>query len=135
MPNYCFQPDLPDKPNLELSFEYLMTKNCLKWITISSDQAMLMTVCLQSMVTELLNQKSGNDLNNIEVNYENNIAVSYVRRDEHKSFQKSNGRMSESSSTDTISSLVSQINGRLRQLFNSLYFHRTNRMAKDVQTR
>uniref|UniRef100_A0A336ML37 CSON003364 protein n=1 Tax=Culicoides sonorensis TaxID=179676 RepID=A0A336ML37_CULSO len=51
---------------LELSFEYLMSKNCLKWITIASEQAMLMSVCLQSMVDELLNQKVGSDTNNIQ---------------------------------------------------------------------
>lgn len=41
--------------NLQLSFEYLMSKQNLKWITIHSPQAMLMSVCLQEMVNELLN--------------------------------------------------------------------------------
>lgn len=44
-----------------------MTKNCLKWITISSEQAMLMSVCLQGMVDELLNQKDGNEYFNAKV--------------------------------------------------------------------
>lgn len=57
----------PNNNTLELSFEYLMSKNCLKWITISSEQAMLMSVCLQSVVDELLNQKDGADTNNIQV--------------------------------------------------------------------
>lgn len=52
---------------MELSFEYLMSKNCLQWVTIASEQAMLMSVCLQSMVDELLNQKDGNDFNYIQV--------------------------------------------------------------------
>ncbi|XP_046825698.1 sorting nexin-17 [Vespa crabro] len=43
-----------DHFNLELSFEYLIAKNQLQWITISSDQAILMSVCLQSMIDELL---------------------------------------------------------------------------------
>ncbi|XP_073824009.1 sorting nexin 17 [Musca autumnalis] len=43
--------------NLQLSFEYLMSKQNLRWITISSPQAMLMSVCLQEMVNELLNYK------------------------------------------------------------------------------
>ena len=46
-----------------------MSKNCLKWITIASEQAMLMSVCLQSMVDELLNQKGGTDTNNIQVTF------------------------------------------------------------------
>lgn len=52
---------------MELSFEYLMSKSCLKWITIASEQAMLMFVCLQNMVDELLNKKDGNDFNNMQV--------------------------------------------------------------------
>lgn len=49
-------------PSIELSFEYLMAKNTLKWISITSEHAMLMSVCLQSIVDELLNQKDGHDL-------------------------------------------------------------------------
>lgn len=46
-----------------------MSKSCLKWITIASEQAMLMFVCLQNMVDELLNKKDGNDFNNIQVSH------------------------------------------------------------------
>lgn len=52
---------------MELSFEYLMSKNSLQWITISSEQTMLMSVCLQSIVDELLNQKEGTEFNNVQV--------------------------------------------------------------------
>ncbi|KRT81934.1 FERM domain containing protein [Oryctes borbonicus] len=45
--------------NLELSFEYLMSKDNLQWITISSEQAILMSVCLQSMVDQLLVKRNG----------------------------------------------------------------------------
>ncbi|XP_032677769.1 sorting nexin-17 [Odontomachus brunneus] len=40
--------------NLELSFEYLVARNELQWITIASEQAILMSVCLQAMIDELL---------------------------------------------------------------------------------
>ncbi|KAG7199058.1 hypothetical protein KM043_017960 [Ampulex compressa] len=40
--------------SLELSFEYLIARNHLHWITIISEQAILMSVCLQSMIDELL---------------------------------------------------------------------------------
>ncbi|XP_022914417.1 sorting nexin-17 [Onthophagus taurus] len=46
-------------PEVELSFEYLMAKEELKWITISSPQSILMSVCLQSVVDELLLKKKG----------------------------------------------------------------------------
>jgi len=82
---------------LELSFEYLMSKSCLKWITIVSEQAMLMSVCLQSMVDELLNQKASTDTNNVHANCSNGTTViSYIRRD------GSSNRISESNSLDTI---------------------------------
>lgn len=44
---------------LELSFEYLMGKNKLQWITLVSSQAILLSVCLQGMVGELLLKKQG----------------------------------------------------------------------------
>ncbi|XP_067008355.2 sorting nexin-17 [Anabrus simplex] len=47
------------QPQLELSFEYLMSKDRLQWITIVSEQAILMSVCLQAMVDELLLKKTG----------------------------------------------------------------------------
>ena len=42
---------------LELSFEYLMNNQDLQWITVVSSQAILMSICLQSMVEELLRMK------------------------------------------------------------------------------
>eukprot|EP00095_Tigriopus_kingsejongensis_P010016 maker-scaffold1048_size67263-snap-gene-0.22 protein:Tk10016 transcript:maker-scaffold1048_size67263-snap-gene-0.22-mRNA-1 annotation:"sorting nexin-17" len=44
---------------LELSFEYLMSNQELQWITIISPQAILMSLCLQSIVEELLRIRSG----------------------------------------------------------------------------
>ncbi|XP_043465712.1 sorting nexin-17 isoform X4 [Leptopilina heterotoma] len=40
--------------SLELSFEYLISKNHLQWIRISSEQSILMSLCLQSMIEELI---------------------------------------------------------------------------------
>lgn len=52
-----------EQPNtvqrLELSFEYLMNKDNLKWINIESDQSVLISMCLQSMVQELLTRRTG----------------------------------------------------------------------------
>ena len=36
-----------------------MAKGKMQWITIASDQAILMSVCLQAMVDELLMKKTG----------------------------------------------------------------------------
>lgn len=47
---------------LELSFEYLMSKDRLQWVTITSDQAIMMSICLQSMVDELMVKKSGGSI-------------------------------------------------------------------------
>lgn len=103
--------------NMELSFEYLMSKNCLQWVTISSEQAMLMSVCLQSMVDELLSQKDGQGLCGGPLNggARSDPVLAFVRRDGNLR------RVSESSSTDTISSLVSCIS-------SCLSYHLINRI-------
>lgn len=44
---------------LQLSFEYLISKGNLQWITVTTDQAILMSLTLQSMVEELLLLKRG----------------------------------------------------------------------------
>lgn len=43
---------------LELSFEYLMPSGELQWVTIVSSQAILISLCLQSMVEELLRMRN-----------------------------------------------------------------------------
>ncbi|CAD6996882.1 sorting nexin-17 [Ceratitis capitata] len=74
--------------NLQLAFEYLMSKQTLRWITITSAQAMLMSVCLQSMVDELLNCKDTIDgLNARIADNSQTQLLSYVSR---------NGRVSHS---------------------------------------
>ncbi len=47
---------------LELSFEYLMNNEELQWVTVVSSQAILMSLCLQSIVEELLRIRSGSKL-------------------------------------------------------------------------
>ncbi|XP_019751747.1 sorting nexin-17 [Hippocampus comes] len=47
---------------LELAFEYLMSKDRLRWVTITSQQAIMMSICLQSMVDELMVKKSGGSI-------------------------------------------------------------------------
>ena len=63
---------------LELSFEYLMSKDKLQWITVSSEQAILMSVCLQSLVDELLMKKNGIQKKQPVINKGN---WSYMKRD------------------------------------------------------
>lgn len=41
----------------ELSFEYLVSKDKLKWITISSDQAIFISISLQGVVDELVSKR------------------------------------------------------------------------------
>ena len=44
---------------LELSFEYLVTPDTLEWVTVVSSQSILMSMCLQSMVEELVRIRAG----------------------------------------------------------------------------
>jgi sorting nexin-17 len=47
------------KEETNISIEYLIKKDCLEWITIHTEQAPLVSTCLQSMVDEILTKKSG----------------------------------------------------------------------------
>ncbi|XP_014598037.1 PREDICTED: sorting nexin-17 [Polistes canadensis] len=66
-----------DQFNFELTFEYLFPDNKLQWITISSNQAILMSVCLQSMIDELV-LKSTND----KQEPESNDSWVHIKKDE-----------------------------------------------------
>lgn len=46
-----------DQPKLELSFEYLLSKDRLQWITVDSPQVIFLSLCLQSMVEELMRKQ------------------------------------------------------------------------------
>ncbi|CAF3435680.1 unnamed protein product [Rotaria sp. Silwood1] len=47
------------KQNVNIAFEYLIKKDTLQWITINTEQAALVSTCLQSMVDEILAKKPG----------------------------------------------------------------------------
>jgi sorting nexin-17 len=47
------------KQDLNIAFEYLIKKDTLKWIIIHSEQAALISTCLQSMIDEILAKKTG----------------------------------------------------------------------------
>ncbi|XP_053209321.1 sorting nexin-17-like [Panonychus citri] len=73
----------------ELSFEYLFNKDCLKWITLKSDQqSILMSMCLRAMVEELLMKRkgiNGKDNGIISANFSrstiNKDSYQYLKRD------------------------------------------------------
>lgn len=65
-----------------------MSKNYLKWIQIRSEKAMMITVFLQSLVSELLNQKV--DANNVKMDQNvmrSSTRVSFLKRDETNLFK------------------------------------------------
>jgi hypothetical protein len=49
------------EPKLELSFEYLLSKDRLQWITVNSPQVIFISLCLQSMVEELMRKQHGSN--------------------------------------------------------------------------
>lgn len=55
----CDQIDSSPFSQYELSFEYLVSKDTLKWITISSDQAIFISISLQGVVDELVSKRDG----------------------------------------------------------------------------
>ncbi|XP_066962039.1 sorting nexin-17-like isoform X3 [Macrobrachium rosenbergii] len=66
--------------NLELSFEYLMSRDEMRWITVISPQTVLMSMCLQGMVHELLSHKRGHRMKRPSDRVRKG-SLSYMRRD------------------------------------------------------
>ncbi|XP_078722719.1 sorting nexin-17 isoform X3 [Lampetra fluviatilis] len=46
---------------LELAFEYLVRPDTLRWIKLRTQQAIALSLCLQTMVNEILQQRAGRD--------------------------------------------------------------------------
>ena len=70
----------------ELSIEYLISKDDLRWITIRSEQAVLMSTCLKSVIEELVLKKNNLPLyeeksNEVSVNLRKNSANYYKSND------------------------------------------------------
>ncbi|CAG7816069.1 unnamed protein product [Allacma fusca] len=64
----------------EISFEYLQSKDKLEWITIKSEQAVIMAVCLQEMVANMVSKAHPSNPSMIGIRSVRTIFY-YVRRD------------------------------------------------------
>ncbi|XP_045116632.1 sorting nexin-17-like [Portunus trituberculatus] len=76
----CASLDASQQVNLELSFEYLMSREEMRWVRVNSPQAVLMSLCLQGMVNELLSHKRGRKVRTPNERVRKG-SLSYVRRD------------------------------------------------------
>lgn len=47
------------QPQLQFSFEYLFSKEEIKWIDVQSDQGIMMSMCLQGIVDEIVREREG----------------------------------------------------------------------------
>uniref|UniRef100_A0ABM0MCN2 Sorting nexin-17-like n=1 Tax=Saccoglossus kowalevskii TaxID=10224 RepID=A0ABM0MCN2_SACKO len=83
---------------LELSFEYLVAKDKLQWIAVQSDQAILMSICLQGMVDELIMKKEGSRMKRPQ------DRIRGTRTDFKKRDAPNSIKMSSSSSSHSVSS-------------------------------
>ncbi|CAH2050660.1 unnamed protein product, partial [Iphiclides podalirius] len=97
--------------HFELSFEYLISKDHLEWITLRTEHAIFISVCLQSIVDELMRQKSGSGP--ASPRYKRG-GLTYLRRD------GSSQLITSSSSSDTLSSVNgdSITSGSSREIFS-----------------
>ncbi|KAK3738005.1 hypothetical protein QZH41_009634, partial [Actinostola sp. cb2023] len=64
--NVTSEEDNNTEESMELAFEYLLSKETLHWITVYSEQAILISMCLQSMVDEILRLKLGKAVKSIK---------------------------------------------------------------------
>ncbi|XP_038207617.1 sorting nexin-17 [Zerene cesonia] len=97
--------------NFELSFEYLISKDNLVWVTLKTENAIFISVCLQSIVDELMRQKSGSGPTSPRCK---RASLTYLRRD------GSSQLITPSSSSDTLSSVNgdSCTSGSSREIFS-----------------
>ncbi|XP_013176517.1 PREDICTED: sorting nexin-17 [Papilio xuthus] len=97
--------------HFELSFEYLISKDNLEWITLRTEHAIFISVCLQSIVDELMRQKSGSGPASPRCK---RGGLTYLRRD------GSSQLITPSSSSDTLSSVNgdSMTSGSSREIFS-----------------
>uniref|UniRef100_A0A8D8VG92 Sorting nexin-17 n=1 Tax=Cacopsylla melanoneura TaxID=428564 RepID=A0A8D8VG92_9HEMI len=65
----------------QLAFEYLLAKNKLQWITIQSEQAILMSNLLQSIIDELVLKKSHQEDDSRSGRLSNGNSFYYMKRD------------------------------------------------------
>ncbi|OWR50289.1 putative sorting nexin [Danaus plexippus plexippus] len=100
--------DEPSK-NFELSFEYLISKDNLVWVTLRTEHAIFISVCLQSIVEELMRQKNGEGPKSPRCK---RASLTYLRRD------GSTHLITPSSSSDTLSSANGDSSGSSRELFS-----------------
>ena len=56
-----------NKEKLQFAFEYLFGKDELKWVTIESDQAIMMSMALQGIVDEILREKRGEGIRLVSI--------------------------------------------------------------------
>ncbi|XP_037969113.2 sorting nexin-17 [Plutella xylostella] len=97
----------------ELSFEYLVGRERLQWITLRTEHATFISVCLQSIVEELMRQKGGLGPAAAAGGVHRG-SLTYVRRD------GSSHLVTPSSSSDTLSSVNgdSLTSGSSREIFS-----------------
>ncbi|XP_023949150.1 sorting nexin-17 [Bicyclus anynana] len=100
--------DEPSK-NFELSFEYLLSKDNLVWVTLRTEHAIFISVCLQSIVDELMRQKNGEGPMSPRCKRAN---LAYLRRD------GSTHLITPSSSSDTLSSVNGDSSSSSREIFS-----------------
>lgn len=94
-----------DKPQLEISFEYLLSKDKLQWINIKSSQSILVSMCLQAMVDELIMKKQGKRIKRPS----DRVRVSrgdYLSRDNKSPVLTSNQNLSHSNSENEDQSAI-----------------------------
>lgn len=82
-----FLGDSENDHKYELSIEYLISKDDLRWIVIKSEQAVLMSICLKSIIEELVLKK-----NNLPLYDEKSSEISVNLRKNSCNYYKSNDK-------------------------------------------
>ena len=73
--------DRPNKETLYFAFEYLFAKDDLRWVTIQSEQAIMMSMAMQAMVDEIIREQEGKGIREYSQGRKRNNSQSTVNEE------------------------------------------------------
>ncbi|XP_013392676.1 sorting nexin-17 [Lingula anatina] len=114
------------KPTLEIAFEYLMAKDTLKWITLFTDEAILISMCLQGMVDELIMKKQGKKMKRPQDRVKR-APRAYLKRD-----GTSNVTYNEADNEEHTTSTAQKAKESVKKISDKLQSLRTSALAPDL---
>ena len=89
---YTESSETTNKETLYFAFEYLFAKDDLRWITIESEQAIMMSMAMQAMVDEIIREQNGDGIRQYSRGRKRNNSQSSLNEKSATSKEMSTGK-------------------------------------------